>query len=217
MCGRFGYSLTREEVEERFGLKKVPAGLAPKYNVPPGTDVPAVLNTSADELKFIRWGLIPHWAKEEKTKFNLINAKAETVTEKPMFKGLVHSKRCLILADCFYEWKKVGVKKVPYRILMKDEHPFAFAGLWDSWQHEGKELQTCLIITTTPNALINSIHDRMPAILAPDKERAWLDEVRPEDVGEFLRPYDAKRMKAYEISTRINSPANDSPSVIQPV
>ena len=217
MCGRFGYSLTMEEAIGRFGLRKMPPELPPRYNVPPGTPVPAVLNTANDELQLVRWGLIPHWATEAKTSFNLINAKAETIAEKPMFKGLVRSKRCLILADCFYEWRKIGAKKIPYRILMKDERPFAFAGLWDSWQHEGRELKTCLIVTTAANPLVKPIHDRMPVILSPDKERAWLGEVRPEGVGEFLQPYDAALMKAYEISTAINSPKNDSPAVIQPV
>jgi putative SOS response-associated peptidase YedK len=218
MCGRFGYCLTKEEVEERFGVKKAPSGLAPMYNAAPGTEIPVILNTSKDELSFLRWGLVPHWSKWEKPGFNLINAKAETVVEKPMFKPLVRSKRCLILANGFYEWKKVGQRKIPYRILMTDERPFAFAGLWDSWLHDGQELKTCLIITTTPNALARTIHDRMPVILTPDKECAWLGEEMPlEQVDEFLRPYDAKKMKAYEISTEINSPEHNSPSVIQPI
>lgn len=217
MCGRFGYSITMEEAIGRFGLRKVPSELPPRYNIPPGTAVPAILNNAADELQLVRWGLVPRWAKEAKTGFNLINAKAETIAEKPMFKGLVRSKRCLVLADCFYEWQKMGAKKVPYRILMKDEKPFAFAGLWDTWQGEGKEFKTCLIVTTAANPLVKTIHDRMPVILPPDRERAWLGEVNIEDVGGFLQPYDATLMKAYEVSTAINSPANDSPAVIRPV
>lgn len=217
MCGRFGYCYTIEEVKERFGLTEVPSDLTPRYNVPPGTDIPAVLNKAPGELQFVRWGLIPHWSKDDKTGFNLINARAETVAEKPMFRGLVRSNRCLILADSFYEWKKEGTRKIPHRILMKDERPFAFAGLWDSWTREGKEVKTCLIVTTAANTLVEKIHDRMPVILTPDRERAWLGDVRPEDIGGFLQPYDADRMKAYPVSTAINSPSNNSPSVIQPV
>ncbi len=217
MCGRFGYRLSREKVEERFGLRKIPDGLVLSYNVSPGKNVPTVLNTSPDELSFLRWGLIPHWAKWEKEGFNLVNAKAETILAKPMFKELVRVRRCLILADCYYEWKEIGQRRIPYRILMKDERPFAFAGLWDSWLHNGQEVRTCLIITTRANKLVRTIHDRMPVILPPDKERVWLSVLRMEEVESLLQPYEAGQMHAYEISTEINSPRNDSASIIRPV
>jgi len=217
MCARFSFSLTIDEVKKRFWLTQLPKEIPIRYNIPPGTDVPAVLNSSPDELQFVRWGLVPSWAKTEKPSFKPINARAETVTEKPMFKSLVRSKRCILLADGFYEWKKTNGKKVPYRITMKDGKAFAFAGLWDRWQGEGKDIVTCLLVTTEPNKVVAPIHERMPVILTPDKERAWLDEVPLEDVGAFLRPYDAELMKAYEVSPLVNSPKNDAKSVIAPV
>lgn len=219
MCGRY-CACTLEELQKRFALKKIVENspvLFPNYNVAPGTDVPVVLNTAPDELQFVRWGLIPSWAKSEKESFKPINARAESLTEKPMFKNLVRTKRCMVLADSFYEWKKVDGKKIPYRILLKDETPFAFAGLWDSWVHDGQELKTCLIVTTEPNEVVAPIHERMPVILKPDIERAWLSDIPLDETWMFLKPYDAALMKAYEVSPAINSVSNNSPSVIEPI
>ncbi|MBD3284976.1 SOS response-associated peptidase [candidate division WOR-3 bacterium] len=217
MCARYCFTMTVADIKKRFWLTQLPKELPIRYNIPPGTDVPAVLNTSPDELQYVRWGLVPSWSKTDKPKFKAINARAETVTEKPMFKGLVRSRRCIMLADSFYEWKKTNGKKTPYRIMMKDEEPFAFAGLWDSWTDGDRELRTCLLVTTEPNEVVAPIHDRMPVILTRDAERAWLDEVPLDEVGAYLRPYDAELMKAYEVSPLVNSPKNDSKSVIAPV
>ncbi|MBN2379260.1 SOS response-associated peptidase [candidate division WOR-3 bacterium] len=219
MCARYCFTLTVDDIKKRYWISQLPS-VPIRYNIPPGTQVPVVLNTSPDELQFANWGLVPSWSKTQKPSFKPINARAETVTEKPMFKSLVRSKRCVLLADSFFEWKKTNGKKIPYRIMMKDEQAFAFAGLWDSWTPEGrdeKELKTCLIITTEANELVAPIHDRMPVILTRDKERAWLEEVAPDDAWTFLRPYGASLMKAYEVSPEVNSPKNDSPSVIRPV
>lgn len=187
------------------------------YNIAPSQKAPVILNESPDELSFIRWGLIPHWAKAEKLNINPINAKAETITEKPMFKDLIKSKRCLVLADAFYEWKKVGGKKIPFRILLKDGEAFAFAGIWDVWESGGKQIKSCLIITTSANKLVGEIHDRMPVILPREIEKKWLGETNINNVLEVLKPYHSDEMKAYPISKLINSPANNSYAVTKPL
>lgn len=218
MCGRYSITQIEEQkLKERFCFKKIPANLKPRYNVAPSQDVPVILNESPEELTFVRWGLIPHWAKEENTQYSMINAKAETITEKPAYRGPIKKRRCLIIADSFFEWKKTNGKKQPFRIMLKDESLFTFAGIWDCWEKDGEVIQSCSIITTSPNELTKSIHDRMPVILPRDEEKKWLSDI---DLGEavaLLRPYDAKTMEAYEISTLVNSPSNDILGVIKSV
>ncbi|MBN1870415.1 MAG: SOS response-associated peptidase [Candidatus Omnitrophica bacterium] len=240
MCGRYAFTKTDgKKLKERFKLSKVPEKLEPHYNIAPSQDVPAILNESPHEISMIRWGLIPHWAKEENTQYSMINAKAETLTERPAYRGPVRHKRCLILADSFYEWKlapgrkssgmrslashekrqggRADGKKSPYRIMMKDEGVFAFAGIWDLWGEKEKGIYSCSIITTESNRLLKGIHERMPVILPQDKEDAWLSEIGIEDVKRLLKPYDDKEMDAYEISTLVNSPKNDSADIFAPV
>ncbi len=216
MCGRFSFTKPKV-IKERFGLKDVPADLPALYNIAPQQDVPVILNESADTLSWARWGLVPHWSKEEKFKLNLINAKAETIAEKPIFKGVLKSKRCLILADGFYEWKKEDGKKVPYRILLKGEEPFAFAGIWDNWAEGEKKLKTCCIITIAANPLVASIHDRMPVILSRADESKWLQDIPLDQVNALLKAYDPELMKAYPISTAVNSPVNDFALILERV
>src|SRR5438270_1589530 len=175
MCGRFTLHVDIKTVAHHFG---VPATLetTPRYNVAPTQDVVSVMRNGDSHLALLRWGLIPSWAKDESIGSRMINARAETLIEKPSFKGLLRSRRCLVVADGFYEWKKEQGSKTPMYITLKDGSPFAFAGLWDLWHSpDGRDIRTCTIVTTQPNALVTSIHDRMPVILSPDAREIWLD------------------------------------------
>ena len=148
MCGRYAFTkIDKNVLKERFGLAKVPDELNPRFNIAPSQDIPVILNESPEELTFARWGLIPSWAKKHDTQYSMINAKAETITERPAYRGPIRHKRCLIVADSFYEWQKAGSEKHPYRIFMKDESLFAFAGLWDLWEKEGNHILSCSIIS----------------------------------------------------------------------
>jgi putative SOS response-associated peptidase YedK len=219
MCGRYALVII-QELAKRFGIEAVNLVLTGNYNISPSQSIPVILNESPKTLTLVRWGLIPSWSKPDSiNKYSMINTRSESIMEKPTFKRLFKRKRCLVVADSFYEWKKEGTKKHPYRILLKDESLFAFAGIWDSWKApDGQEVQSCSIITTEPNALIKPIHDRMPVILPMNKEKEWLREDLDETAGlSLLRPYDAKKMKAYEISTLVNSPTNNIPSIIEPL
>ena len=171
MCGRFTF-IDIEDIRERF--KTEPINLKPNYNVAPTQNVPVILN---HQLSMFRWGLIPSWAKDPSIGHKMINARAETVDEKPSFKHSLQRKRCLIVADGFYEWKKEGATKRPHRITLKNKELFGFAGLWDTWKSPlGEIINSCTIITTTHNELMAEIHDRMPVILSRDSERVWLDQ-----------------------------------------
>ncbi len=219
MCGRFGLSISEVKVlKARFNVSKLTTALRPRYNVAPTQDIASILNEAPDTLTTARWGLVPHWAKDPAIGNRMINARAETLVEKPAFRGLIKSRRCLILADGFYEWKQEQKSgKRPFRITLKDNAPFAFAGLWDVWRQEEKPLVSCTIITTQANSLVSQIHDRMPVILRREDEEKWLKEPNLPLVLELLRPYDAEDMAAYEISKLINSPSNDTPEVTNPL
>ncbi len=216
MCGRFSQTKTKQQIKKRFNLTKMTETVEPLFNIAPQRDILAILNESPKELSYVRWGLLPSWSKEEKTPYRMINARAETLLEKPTFKRLVKSKRCLILADSFYEWKKQDGKKRPYRIMLEDEDLFAFAGIWDLWEKEGVVIKSCAIITTEPNELMVEIHDRMPVILKQEHEQAWLKE-DDKTAMDLLRAYDSNKMKAYPISTMVNSPTNNSNKILEPV
>jgi putative SOS response-associated peptidase YedK len=140
MCGRFSQTKSKQEVKKRFNVKKVPDGIEGLFNIAPEQKIPAILNESPDEISLVRWGIIPSWAKEEKTQYSMINARAETLFEKPAYKRLIQKKRCLLIADGFFEWKKMNGRKTPYRIILKSGDLFAFAGLWDLWEKEGEWL-----------------------------------------------------------------------------
>jgi putative SOS response-associated peptidase YedK len=165
----------------------------------------------------VRWGLIPSWAKDEKMGARMINARGETVAEKPSFRSAVKTRRCLIPADGFYEWVRTGEGKQPHFIHFADARPFAFAGLWERWTKGGGEpLDTCTIITTSPNELIEDLHDRMPVILPADRYTEWLEPspLNPDRLQELLVPHPAEGMEAYPVSTFVNKPANDGPECI---
>ncbi|MDR3602541.1 MAG: SOS response-associated peptidase [Desulfosporosinus sp.] len=217
MCGRFSI-IDIEDIRERF--KTEPIDLKPNYNVAPSQDVPVILNNGSNKLAMFRWGLIPFWAKDPSIGNKLINARAETLDEKPNFKTSLQRKRCLVVADGFYEWKIEGSTKRPFRITLKNNELFGFAGLWDTWKSPiGDIINSCSIITTTPNDLMAPIHNRMPVILSRDSELVWLDQsiVDSHLLKSLLVPYPADLMIAYEVSTLVNSPRNNGPECLGPV
>jgi putative SOS response-associated peptidase YedK len=221
MCGRFGLFSPLEVLQERFYFElKQEVEWKPRYNVAPSQPVLAVVQADGQRRGvFFRWGLVPFWAKDPKIGYKMINARAETIAEKPSYRHLIRRKRCLILADGFYEWKKTEKGKQPYLIRLKDGEPFAFAGLWDRWEKEGQEIDSCTLITTVPNELMKPIHDRMPVILPQEAEEIWLDP-RMEDTDylqSILVPYPAEKMQALPVSSLVNSPANDVPECIKPL
>lgn len=217
MCGRFTQTKSKQDIKKRFNVKKVPDGIESLFNIAPDQNIPAILNESPDEVSLVKWGLLPSWSKEEKSKYSMINARAETLLEKPSYKRLIQKKRCLIIADSFYEWKKVDGKKAPYRIMLKNGDLFSFAGLWDIWEKDGKVIKSCSVITTSPNELVKDIHDRMPVILSQDRENDWLSDIPVEMALGLLNPYSANKMKCYEISPKVNNPANNSSEIISPL
>lgn len=219
MCGRFSIFADPERLAERFDATLPPQGLAPRYNAAPTQDLPVILNQEADAIQLLRWGLVPFWAKDPSIGNRMINARAETLAEKPSFRNALQKRRCLVLADGFYEWQQTDDGKIPLRITLASGEPFAFAGLWETWRSpDGESLRTFTIITTEPNELLATIHNRMPALLLPEHEQLWLDDHAHQEAWlAALRPYPAERMAAYPVSRRVNSPANDDPTVVAPV
>ncbi len=219
MCGRFTLTQPAEAVAQRFGAQMILFEFGSRYNIAPSQPVAVVLQNGERRIEACRWGLVPFWAKEPDIGNRLINARAETLAEKPAFKYSLTRRRCLIPADGFYEWRKEGNRRIPVYIRRRDGGLFAFAGLWDEWQSpDGSPLRTCTIITTEPNALVATIHNRMPAILLPEQESQWLDTSlkEPSRLLALLQPYPAEELEAYAVSTRVNNPGNDDPLCIQP-
>ena len=217
MCGRF--SLTKTETQlilDRFDIKKISFELKPRYNISPTQNIPVIFNKSPDMLSEARWGLIPHWAKDEKFGYNMINAMSETVDSKPAYKEPFKNKRCLIIADSFYEWKEVGKHKVPFRAMLKGEGLFAMAGVYDVWKNGDKTIVTASIITTNANEMMKKIHPRMPVILPKNLENEWLSEISVEKAKEMLKPYDSEDMKVYEVSPLVNKSSIESADIIKP-
>ncbi|WP_026678661.1 SOS response-associated peptidase [Fictibacillus gelatini] len=217
MCGRFTLFSNPKEIAERFSIMNM-FDLTPRYNIAPGQEILAVVcDRERNKAGYLRWGLVPSWANDPKIGYKMMNARGETVDEKPAFKRLLKRRRCLVIGDSFYEWKKSGDKKIPMRIKLKSGEPFAFAGLWDRWQQEDKVITSCTIITTAPNQLMKGIHDRMPVILPKEKEAIWLDRsIEDSDVlKSLLLPYDSEQMEAFEVSALVNSPHNDGESLIE--
>src|SRR3972149_8083207 len=223
MCGRMTLTTDKDDLQSRFGYPDDSSVLfKPRYNIAPSQDSPVVTVKEDNRvLIMMRWGLIPFWAKEASIGYKMINAKGETVHEKPSFRKPFKEKRCLVLADGFYEWTKKDKKnKLPFRFVLKTKEPFAFAGLWDAWKTpEGEMFLTFTIITTNANELMEPIHDRMPVILHEKDEGVWLDpQLNDTDkLSTLLKPYPSKEMEAYKVSTFVNSPKNNSPKCIEPV
>ena len=221
MCGRFTLTADPNTLQQAFPEFKVPDQMSPHYNIAPTQPVAVVPNDGRMAVDFFIWGLIPFGAKDPKIGNRMINARSETLAEKPSFRTPYRRRRCLILADGFYEWVKPagGGSKIPHLIKMESQDPFAFAGLWENWQApDGSEVKSCTIITTEPNALVSKLHNRMPVILPRDAYADWLDpeERKPETLDHYLKPFPAVEMMAYPVSTLVNNPVNDVPEVIRP-
>ena len=219
MCGRYGYTAAPNDMTQRFNVQPVIEGLQLRFNVAPSQTMPVVVRHSPNHVEFMRWGLIPRWAKEPNSGLRTINARAETVAEKRTYRRPLQSQRCLVPASGFYEWRQSEGGKVPHWIYLPDEPLFAFAGLWDTWTSPaGDEVQSYTIITCEANAFMARIHSRMPVILTREAEDEWLDpdSVEPERLLPLLRPYPGG-MAAYPVSRAVNNPRNDSRDLLRPV
>ena len=223
MCGRYRLSRRKQIVEEYFDSVSGEEDWTPRYNIAPTQLVPVIRQNPKEpirELSLMRWGLIPSWAKDSSVAALMINARSETAGTKPAFRDPLKSRRCLIPADGFYEWQTMGKSKQPYCFEVDKGELFAFAGLWDRWKDaSGDWAKTCSILTTTPNAVISTVHDRMPVILKPDNYDLWLDPGMTDavEVSNLLKPFDAGLMRSYPVSTRINHVANDDEECSRPV
>ncbi len=221
MCGRFTLFAPAERIIRRFGLTTFPETYVKRYNIAPSQLVLAVIHDGkGNRAGFLRWGLIPAWANDEKIGYKLINARAETLGEKRSFQEAAQKRRCLIIADGFYEWKREGGRKQPVRVQLKSGELFAMAGLWERWQSpNGEVLSTCAIVTTEANELLRPIHPRMPVILSAEHETQWLDR-NVRDLAclqSFLKPYPADELMVFPVSERVNAAVNDAPDLIEPV
>jgi len=223
VCGRYRLSRRKQIIEEHFDAVSGDEEWAPRYNIAPTQPVVVIRQNPREpvrELSLARWGLIPSWAKDASAAARMINARSETAAAKPAFRDALKSRRCLVPADGFYEWKRTGVSKQPYCFEVNGGALFAFAGLWDRWKGPtSKWVESCLILTTAPNSVTSAVHDRMPVILDPDGYDLWLDPgmMDPAAASELLRPCDARLMRCYPISTRINHVANDDEECSAPV
>jgi len=220
MCGRFALKTPPRSIQEHFHLPET-VNLSPRYNIAPSQEIAVVRHLTGKsfrQLDMLRWGLIPHWAKDMKIGYKMINARSETLAQKPSFRSAFKKRRCLIAADGFYEWKHSESTKQPYYAHLKDNSVFGFAGLWESWNSpEGSTVESCTIITTSPNELIGEIHDRMPVILHPEQYETWLQDSTPEQsLQQLLRPFPAEEMEASRVSSEVNNPKNDSPVCLLP-
>jgi putative SOS response-associated peptidase YedK len=208
-----------EALAERFHARLSIENFAPTYNAAPSQQQLTILSAEPHTIALSAWGFVPEWAARRSDVKPLINARAETVASTPFFRQAFRTKRCLVLADGFYEWKRSGKRKVPYRIAFKTGEPFAFAGIWSTMRNaSGQEQTTFAIITTEANALVAQIHNRMPVILHERDEAAWLNQALSlEEAQALLTPFPAERLLAHEVSTRVNSPAYNTPAALQPV
>jgi putative SOS response-associated peptidase YedK len=219
MCGRFVQISDLREVGKIFQAT-VEARLQPNYNVAPRQPIAVLMEEGKRKIMEMQWGLIPHWAKDAAIANKLINARSETLAEKPSFRDSFKSRRCLIIADGFYEWQSLGGIKRPYFIFMKDKQPFAMAGVYDRWKdHEGKTVTSCTIVTTEANEFMKPLHHRMPVIIAPKDYTLWLDPAAKDSakLAALLKPWDAKNMEAYEVRAMVNSPVNNTSNCIEPI
>ena len=219
MCGRFTITADGEVIVSEFGLPDVPFDYRPRYNIAPMQDVLAIVQDGEQRRAgWLRWGLVPKWADDPSVGTRMINARSETIMERSAFSEAFEQRRCLIVADGFYEWQRIGNIKVPMRIHLRDNRPFAFAGLWERWTRKGQApLTTCTILTTSPSASIANIHDRMPVMLGERERELWLDRTaEPQALQQLLQPYPEEELHAYAVSQLINHVANDAPECVAP-
>ncbi|KUG02509.1 hypothetical protein ASZ90_020141 [hydrocarbon metagenome] len=218
MCGRFTIIDDIDKICQRFNCSSLETGFKPRFNVAPTQEVPVIITSSQGhtELRIMRWGLVPNWAKDRKIGSRLINARIETISEKPSFRSSFRYRRCIIPSNGYYEWKKSGKEKLPYHIVMAQEELFGFAGLWDRWLDEaGQELLSFTIITAEAAPAVSTIHDRMPFILKKEDEQSWLDGSDGSNLMNILKPAD--NLMSYRVATIVNSPANDVPACIEKI
>lgn len=227
MCGRFTRAndyfsdrARQQKFLEQLGLADAPP-LEPRFNIAPTQDVAAVRAKAGDgrELAMLHWGLVPSWAKDLKIGNRLVNARAETIAEKPAFRSAFRRRRCLIPADGFYEWQVQGRAKQPYLIRFRDRRLFCFAGLWEHWPKGEPQVESCTIITTDANPLMSTLHDRMPVIVSPSDYALWLDPAieEPERLSPLLRPWAGDDLETLAVSTLVNNPRHESPQCIEPL
>ncbi|MGH7786043.1 MAG: SOS response-associated peptidase [Candidatus Binatia bacterium] len=220
MCGRFTLTAAPARLQRRFGLAAAPGDVPPRYNIAPSQPVLVIANRTQRLLRPARWGLIPHWAKDATIGHRMINARAESLTERAAFRDALARQRCLIPADGFYEWQRLDARRrQPFCVRPRDGEPLALAGLWDVWlAPDGERVASCTIITTAANAALAAIHDRMPVLLAPQSYDAWLapEPCDPAALAELLVPCPPQWLDAYPVSTLVNSPANEDPACVVP-
>lgn len=222
MCGRFTLTLEGGYLQAELNLGGLPADWRPRYNIAPSQPVAVVREAQRREVEWMRWGLVPAWAEDPQIGYRLINARAETVTEKPSFRQAFAKRRCLVLADGFYEWQRATGQRgpsLPYYFRLEDGKPFAFAGLWEHWRSKSssEEIVSCTIITTQANERVAPVHPRMPVILTGEALWQWLDNRPPQELQAMLKPLPAEEMVAYPVSRRVNDANFDAPEVILPV
>lgn len=213
MCGRYTLYQT-DEVGALYGYDELPGDIRPNYNAAPTQTMPVA---TAEKLEPIRWGLIPVWAKDEKISYKLFNTRSESVFEKPMWKGIVKRNRCLVPANGFYEWKKTEAGKIPFYIHLPGEKLFSFAGIWETWKHDGKDWHTYSIMTTTPNEEMKPIHDRMPVIIDSEDYAMWLHADTEDEINALLQPLPDGSLEMHEVSQDVNVVKNNSDVLIGPV
>lgn len=220
MCGRFTLTLEISALQMAFDLGEQTVVWQSNYNVAPSTLVPVLTNHQPEKIQLFRWGLIPSWSKDPSIGAKMINARSETLQEKPSFRSAFQSRRCVIPADGFFEWKKAGASKIPYYFHKPDHGPFLFAGLWDSWIGGGnvEPVHTFTILTCTPNAVVAHVHDRMPVILDWEHAKTWLQtDQNPMRLQSMLKPAKDDFLTKYPVSSKVNSPTNNSAECIQPI
>jgi putative SOS response-associated peptidase YedK len=210
MCGRISIAVSMDLLAVRFNVKPSKQEFNPRYNVAPMQNIPVVLDSRPDRIYMCRWGFMPHWSKDESN--CLINARAETIAERSAFMDSFKNRRCLVLADGFYEWQTVKEKKVPYRFLMKDKNPFAIAGLWNNTGN----IISIVIVTIESNKIVKPIHKRMPVILDSRFEKEWITQTDSSKLFEIMAPFPSDSMEYYMVGDSVNNPDNDSPEIIKP-
>lgn len=220
MCGRFALGIPKRRLEEIFSTP-MPDDYSPRYNIAPGQEAVVIVDDHGVAGRMCRWGLVPHFAKDAKAGFRMINARSETVFDKPAFRGAVRSSRCLVPVQAFYEWKHCGDSKQPYAINANDMDVFALAGLTAYWENQatGEVIESFTVLTCAPNELMASIHDRMPVILSPDAWSGWLDPAisEPDQLRSLFAPYPADLMRARPVGAAVGRVENDSPNLLEPV
>lgn len=218
MCGRFTLTVEPGELQAALDLGPYTHIVQPRYNIAPSQPIPIVKDPQERSIELYRWGLVPFWADNPDIGYRMINARSETAHEKPSFRAAFKYRRCLILADGFFEWHGEGASKKPYLFKLVNDQPFTFAGLYEHWEPpDGGSLHTCTILTCPPNEKVSPYHNRMPVILGENQRWGWLDpETEASILKEMLKPYPAEEMKNFEVSKQVNSPRNDAPEVVVP-